>query len=86
LEQPKELSFIIEGLDLENTPEEEVRKIFNEKLKKYGYQLIDETAVIRANKISSMRGLDINNHEEVEMYVFAKQLPQNKVFFSIKIL
>jgi len=86
LEQPKELNFIVENLDLENNSEENIRKIFNEELKKYGYQLIDETAVIRANKISSMRGLEIDTQEEVEMYVFAKQLPQNKVYFSIKIL
>ncbi len=86
MEQPKELTFIIEGLNLENSSEEEIRKVFNEKLKEFGYQLIDETAVVRANKISSMRGLEINSQEEVEMYVFAKQLPQNKVFFSIKIL
>lgn len=85
MEQPKELSFIIENLDIEKEKEEKVRKIFNEKLKEFGYTLIDDTAVIRNGKISSMRGLELDTQEEVEMYVFAKQTPKG-VFITIKIL
>jgi len=47
---------------------------------------MDETVVIRPNKISSMRGLDLNSHEEVELYVFAKPLSDNKVLFTVKIV
>ena len=85
MEQPKELSFIIENLDIEKENEENVRQKFNEKLKEFGYTLIDDTAVIRNGKISSMRGLEIDTQEEVEMYVFAKQTAKG-LFINIKIL
>ena len=85
MEQPKELSFIIENLEINKEDERVVRERFNEKLKEFGYTLIDETAVIRNNKLSSMRGLEIETNEEVEMYVFAKQTPKG-VFINIKIL
>ena len=85
MEQPKELSFIIEDLDINKETEENVRKKFNEKLKGFGYTLIDNTAVIRNGKISSMRGLEMETQEEVEMYVFAKQTAKG-LFINIKIL
>ena len=85
MEQPKELTFIIENLNIDNETEEIVREKFNEKLQEFGYRLIDNTAVIRNGKISSMRGLEISTQEEVEMYVFAKQTPKG-LFINIKIL
>ena len=85
MEQPKELSFIVENLDINKEDEKVVREKFNEKLKEFGYTLIDETAVVRNGKLSSMRGLEVETNEEVEMYVFAKQTPKG-VFINIKIL
>ncbi len=85
MEQPRELSFIIENLEINKEDERVVREKFNEKLKEFGYTLIDETAVVRNGKLSSMRGLEIETNEEVEMYVFAKQTPKG-VFINIKIL
>ncbi|RUM57741.1 MAG: hypothetical protein DSY60_03755 [Persephonella sp.] len=85
MEQPKELSFIIENLEINKEDERVVREKFNEKLKEFGYTLIDETAVVRDGKLNSMRGLEIETQEEVEMYVFAKQTPKG-VFINIKIL
>ncbi len=85
MEQPKELTFIIENLEINKEDERVVREKFNEKLKEFGYTLIDETAVVRDGKLSSMRGLEIETNEEVEMYVFAKQTPKG-VFINIKIL
>ena len=85
MEQPKELRFIIEGLDINKEKEDNVRQIFDKKLREFGYQLIDDTAVIRNGKISSMRGLEIKTQEEVEMYVFAKQTGKG-LFINIKIL
>ncbi len=85
MEQPKELSFIIANLEINKEDERVVREKFNKKLKEFGYTLIDETAVLRNGKLSSMRGLEIETQEEVEMYVFAKQTPKG-VFINIKIL
>ncbi len=85
MEQPKELSFIVENLDINKEDEKIAREKFNERLKEFGYTLIDETAVVRNGKLSSMRGLEIETNEEVEMYVFAKQTPKG-VFINIKIL
>ena len=85
MEQPKELSFLIKDLKLSKLDEDTVRERFNDKLKEFGYTLIDDTAVLRNNKISSMRGLEIKTQEEVEMYVFAKETDKG-LFLSIKIL
>ncbi len=84
MENVKDLSFFLKNVNFED--EEILRNSFNEKLKEFGYSLIDENAVIREGKLSSMRGIELKTQEEVEMYVYAKSLPNNEISINIKIL
>ena len=84
MEEVKDLTFFLKNINFDN--EELLRNSFNEKLKEFGYSLIDENAVIRNGKLSSMRGIELKTQEEVEMYVFAKLLPNGEISVSIKVL
>ncbi|WP_456401971.1 hypothetical protein [Persephonella sp.] len=84
MENVQEL-FLTLDIDLQNTNEEMLTEVFSEAIQKHGFKLSDNNVSLRENKLSSIRAVDLNSGEEVEMYAFAKSL-NGKTEVSLKVI
>ncbi|WP_457640341.1 hypothetical protein [Persephonella sp.] len=85
MEQAQELILILEGIDIEKDDDQTVTESFAKVLEKKGYKPADNTVTLRNEKLSSIRAIEINSGEEVEMYAFSKKM-NNRTVVSIKII
>ncbi len=88
MEQVGQVEFLIDK-DIFSLSEEERTKVLKEEFEKHGYIPTDEPVVVREGKISSVRAVEKNTQEEVELYVFAKVIKKGdklKTYISAKVV
>ncbi|WP_456383585.1 hypothetical protein [Persephonella sp.] len=74
MEQVKQLMIVMDGVDIVCLDEEALTELLLEKFREEGYQPTDRPVVVREGKISSIRAVESDSQEEVEIYAFAKVL------------
>ncbi|NPA16153.1 hypothetical protein [Persephonella sp.] len=74
MEQVKQLMIVMDGVDIACLDEEALTELLLEKFGEEGYQPTDRPVVVREGKISSIRAVESDSQEEVEIYAFAKVL------------
>ncbi len=88
MEQVGQIEFLIDK-DIFSLPEEERTKVLKEEFEKHSYIPTDEPVVVREGKISSIRAVEKDTQEEVELYVFAKVIKKGdtqKTYISAKVV
>lgn len=88
MEQVGQIEFLIDK-DIFSLSEEKRTKVLKEEFEKHGYIPTDEPVVVREGKISSVRAVEKDTQEEVELYVFAKVIKKgdtSKTYISTKVV
>jgi len=72
MEQVKQITVTLNDLNIEDLPEEELTDILIDAFKEKGYTPTDRPVVVRKGKISSIRAVENDTQEEVEIYALAQ--------------
>ncbi|SNZ06369.1 hypothetical protein SAMN06265182_0653 [Persephonella hydrogeniphila] len=72
MEQVKQIMIVLDGIDIENVPEDELTDILMDTFKDKGYTPTDRPVVVRKGKVSSIRAVENDSQEEVEIYTVAQ--------------
>ncbi|MBK3333260.1 hypothetical protein GWK41_09275 [Persephonella atlantica] len=76
MEQVKQITVVIDG-DITDYDEETATDILMEKFEEKGYIPTDRPVVVRVGKVSSIRAVEKESQEEVEIYAVAQVLNKN---------
>ncbi|MDQ7055091.1 MAG: hypothetical protein Q9M89_00725 [Persephonella sp.] len=76
MEQVKQITVEIDG-DITDYDEETATQILMEKFEEQGYIPADRPVVVRVGKVSSIRAVEKESHEEVEIYTVAQVINKN---------
>ncbi len=88
MEQIGQIEFLIDR-NIFSLSEEERTKVLKEEFEKHGYIPTDEPVIVREGKISSVRAIEKENQDEVELYVFAKVIKKgdnSRTYISAKVV
>ncbi len=88
MEPVKQIEFFING-NIYELSEIDRTEVLKKHFEKHGYIPTDEPVVIREGKISSVRAVEKDSQEEVELYVFSKVLGKEnsrKTYISAKVV
>ena len=77
MEQVKQIMIILEGINIEDFSEEELTDFLIETFREKGYTPTDRPVVVRNGKISSIRAVENDSQEEVEIYALAQIVNKN---------
>ncbi len=77
MEQVKQIMIILEGINIEEFSEEELTDILVDTFQDKGYTPTDRPVVVRKGKISSIRAVENDSQEEVEIYALAQVVNKN---------
>ena len=72
MEQVKQITITLDDIDIEDISEEELTDILIDAFRKKGYTPTDRPVVVRKGKISSIRAVENDTQEEVEIYALAQ--------------
>jgi len=88
MEQVKQIEMIL-NLDINQIPESELTEVLYNAFKEKGYIPTDKPIVVREGKISSVRAVEKDSQEEVELYTFAKVIKKGdkaKTYISARVV
>jgi hypothetical protein len=77
MEEVKQITIVIDEIDIEELNEDQLTELLVEKFKEAGYIPTDRPVVVRVGKMSSIRAVENDTQEEVEIYTFAQILNKN---------
>ncbi len=77
MEQVKQIMIILEGINIEDFSEEELTDFLIDAFREKGYTPTDRPVVVRNGKISSIRAVENDSQEEVEIYALAQIVNKN---------
>ncbi len=88
MEQVQQIELLLD-IDINSLSEEELTEILKKAFEDKGYIPTDTPVVVREGKISSIRAVEKDTQEEVELYAFAKVLKKDgkaKTYISARIV
>lgn len=74
MEDVKQIMIVLDDIDIEQLDEDKLTDILINAFKKQGYTPTDRPVVVRRDKISSIRAVENESQEEVEIYALAQVL------------
>ncbi|NPA53705.1 MAG: hypothetical protein GXO21_03445 [Aquificae bacterium] len=77
MEKVQQLEILLD-IDINALSEEELTDILKKAFEEKGYIPRDTPVVVREGKISSIRAIEKETQEEVELYTFAKVIKKDK--------
>ena len=77
MEDVKQIMIVLNDIDIEQLDEDKLTDVLMDAFKKQGYTPTDRPVVVRKGKISSIRAVENDTQEEVEIYALAQILNKN---------
>ncbi|WP_457625363.1 hypothetical protein [Persephonella sp.] len=77
MEQVKQITIVLDDVDIDRLSEEELTDLLMEAFGEKGYTPSDKPVVVRKGKVSSVRAVENQSQEEVEIYAVAQVLNKN---------
>ncbi len=88
MEKVQQLELLLD-VDINALSEEELTDVLKKAFEEKGYIPTDTPVVVREGKISSIRAIEQETQEEVELYAFAKVIKKDgkaKTYISARIV
>ena len=88
MEEVKQIEILLD-VDINELDEEQLTEVLKKAFEEKGFVPTDTPVVIREGKISSIRAVEKDTQEEVELYAFAKVLKKDgksKTYISARIV
>ncbi len=88
MEEVKQIEILLD-VDINELDEEQLTEVLKKAFEEKGFVPTDTPVVVREGKISSIRAVEKDTQEEVELYAFAKVLKKDgksKTYISARIV